>query len=395
MFVGAQGWHPFSTAAVHLLSTISDRMSNGRVGVLFIDIRNAFPSTDHFVLKRMVSNMSGLGVCPRLLASYLEDRTMYVDNAEILSECTGISRGVPQGSVIAPILFSLYYSDVVTHFPERDVSCSRDLMSTMSSLRRNAETVERYLESKLMRLNASKTYYMLFGVPPELCRTAISVPSGQICSTQSFKYLGIYFDSDLSFETHCCKVISKVKSQLYMLLRYPHSRYWYERRLLFFAHIHPSFLYGIECYMHCNSSMRQKLEYLYRKCGRIVLGAAVTSTDTSVYTRLNVLPLRLLFQHRGALLMYGVLRLGSVPVFARYFTYSRSNSRHPLDLLLPKIPTERSRRSLRYWGAKLWNSVPGLVRDSPTLSQFASLYEYYLMTKIGETSDSYDLYDFI
>ena len=147
--------------------------------------------------------------------------------------------------------------------------------------------------------------------------------------------------------------------------------------------------------MHCNSSMRQKLEYLYRKCGRIVLGAAVTSTDTSVYTRLNVLPLRLLFQHRGALLMYGVLRLGSVPVFARYFTYSRSNSRHPLDLLLPKIPTERSRRSLRYWGAKLWNSVPGLVRDSPTLSQFASLYEYYLMTKIGETSDSYDLYDFI
>jgi hypothetical protein len=246
-----------------------------------------------------------------------------------------------------------------------------------------------------MQLNASKTHYMLFGVSSELSSSPLRVSTGQICSTESFKYLGIWFDSDLSFETHCCKVICKVRSQLYMLLRYPRYRNWYERRLLFFAYIYPSFLYGIECYMHCNSTLRQKLEYLYRKCGRIILGKAVSGTDTSVYTRLNMLPLRLLFQHRGAALMFSVLRLGSIPTLARCFTYTRSNGRYAYNLLLPSIQTERSRRSVRYWGAKLWNSVPGSIRDASTLSQFMSLYESYLKTKIGETSDSYDLYDFI
>ena len=65
----------------------------------------------------------------------------------------------------------------------------------IGSLRVNAQIIDRYLESKVMRLNASKTLYMLFYIPAELCRATPPVSGGEIRSTQSFKYLGIWFDS--------------------------------------------------------------------------------------------------------------------------------------------------------------------------------------------------------
>ena len=80
----------------------------------------------------------------------------------------------------------------------------------------------------------------------------------------------------------------------------------------------------------------------------------MSCTGTSVYTRLNMLPLRLLFQYRGAALMFSVLRLGSIPTLARCFTYTRSNGRYAYNLLLRSIQTERSRRS----------AVPRSIRDA-------------------------------
>jgi len=164
-------------------------------------------------------------------------------------------------------------------------------------------------------------------------------------------------------------------------------------------------------YMHCNALMRQRLERLYRKCGRIVLGKSVASDDLSVYSRLKLVPLRLLFQLRGAMFMFRVLQLTiqfrltiqlqfrvlvrELPLFTAYFVHNRSLSRYPEDLILPKLSVERSRKSVRYWGAKLWNSIPTHIRKAETLAKFTVSYELYLTGKVTDCTDTYDLYDFI
>ena len=66
-----------------------------------------------------------------------------------------------------------------------------------------------------------------------------------------------------------------------------------------------------------------------------------------------------------------------------------------MDLLIPLVVSERSRKSIRYWGAKLWNSIPDEIRRMPTLQAFSALYESYLRTKVNEFDDSYNLYDFV
>ena len=114
----------------------------------------------------------------------------------------------------------------------------------------------------------------------------------------------------------------------------------------------------------------------------------------SVYSRLRALPLRFLFQLRGALLMFKIARLSRYPVFRQYFV-TGNRSRGMYDLVFPVIHSERCRKSVRYWGAKLWNSIPNKIRAVDAINEFETLYENYLGTRIPSHSDSYDLYDFL
>ncbi len=93
--------------------------------------------------------------------------------------------------------------------------------------------------------------------------------------------------------------------------------------------------------------------------------------------------------------MFTILRLETLPLFSEYFV--RANSpRRPLDVLLPTLNSEQSRKSFHYWGAKLWNSIPLAIRQANTLTQFLSQYELYLKPHVTTTDlESYDLYDFI
>ena len=75
--------------------------------------------------------------------------------------------------------------------------------------------------------------------------------------------------------------------------------------------------------------------------------------------------------------------------------YNRATGRYRTELSIPLVHSERSRRSVRYWGAKLWNSIPALIRNANTETKFAQLYEAHLKSKVNSFDDSYDLYDFV
>jgi hypothetical protein len=167
----------------------------------------------------------------------------------------------------------------------------------MSSLASNECSVDAYLGPKIMRLNTTKTVYMSL-----VCRVNYVVLHSQSC-----------------------------------MARFVVEHNWRERRRLFFAYIHPIIVYGI-CCMHSGTMMRQKLEYLYRKCGRIVFGNDVSRADDSVILLLDMLPLRLLFQLRGATLMYRVLRLSILLQLALTGKRQRCSSLFAtLPYLLPRI----------------------------------------------------------
>ena len=153
-------------------------------------------------------------------------------------------------------------------------------------------------------------------------------------------------------------------------------------------------------------SLRAKLEVLFRRCCRLALcdnGPLPLISNQSVYSLLGVIPLRHLFQYTSAIMLYKILVLKQVPaLYPKFAQISGTcrNSRLSLENVIvlrpPFVTLEMCKANFSYWGSTLWNSIPGLIRRSNSLSTFSRLYLEYLTSRIRDfSSDRYDLLDFL
>jgi hypothetical protein len=413
---GFKSNHSCVHACLFHLSAIYRYIAAGhKVGCLYVDIRNAFPSVDHDILLQIINKHNNLGLSPGWFKSYLSDRKMHVDVNCSTSDLIPVTCGVPQGSIFGPLLFNVYFNDITTKFNSSDitlyaddtaiVTAAEDSKLLLNNMQDALVKVDAHLRDLKMELNAQKTQFMVFrGRILESPKLSIRENSVHSCST--FKYLGIHIDHDLSWKTHACKLVSKVQKMLYILHRCTGKSNKTKLVLLFRAYIFPHFLYGIQLYMFCSVSKRSKLEALFRRCLRLVLRDNVRFpliATSSLYCLLDVLPLRLLFQHTSAVLLYKVLVLKQVPALHSLFSVIETTSRNArivphgvIVLRLPEVLIESTRHSFSYWGAKLWNSISTDIRSATSLSTFSAKYLTHLKLQISAISvDRYNLLDFV
>ena len=357
---------------------------------------------------------NNLGLPQGWFNSYIENRNMYVQLSSHNSAEMPLTRGVPQGSVLGPLLFNIYYGDVVKLFCPADITLFADDTALVSSAATTLSLIE-HLQSQLtqidthlrklkMELNSGKTLYMMFRQNSySNSSVTLRLRGEHVKQCSSFKYLGVHIDSDLSWKTHASKLICKIQKMMYVLHRSSGSSNRARRRVLFRAYIYPHFLYGIQLYMFCSVALRAKLEALFRRCCTLATCDLTVVDDVMTYRSLNVLPLRLTFQHASAVMLYNILVLKQLPALLSLFviivpTYCNAR-RIPKDVItlrLPAVKLESSRHSFAYWGAKLWNSIPAFIRSCVSVSTFSHLYRDYLFSRLsGASFDNYDLLDFI
>src|SRR6266581_3214996 len=195
-------------------------MDNKKVSVLILlDLSSAFDTIDHHILLSRLSSYFGIsGLALQLLTSYLQNRTQTVCIDSNSSPPSLLSTGIPQGSVLGPLLFSPYTtplsqilqgSGVSFHFYADDtqlyISFSPALSHTpLSLLSSTLDLVHTWFTNNRLCLNPSKTEYIIIGSPyhrSKISSTAISISGNQIKPVTSARNLGIIFDSDLSLRS--------------------------------------------------------------------------------------------------------------------------------------------------------------------------------------------------
>jgi hypothetical protein len=404
--------HSCMHACLYHLSSIYGYADAGlKVGCLYVDIKNAFPSVDHDVLLQILHANGCLGLPYDWFRTYISDRRMYVDVANSNSDCVPVTRGVPQGSIFGPLLFNVYYNGISSKFEPRNVTLFADDTAIVSSatntpgllhsMQQSLSITYSHLAQLRMELNASKTQFMIFRSADTTM--SLSVEGQTVKQCTAFKYLGVYIDSDLKWNTHVCKLILKVQKMLYVLHRCSGKSNADKLPILFRSYIFPHFVYGIQLYMFCSVSNRAKLESLFRRCCRLVIrdnGWPPLIDNKSLYYLLDVLPLRLLFQYTSAVMLYKIIVLRQIPALLSLFTTVDRSSRLVPDsvivLRVPAVSLESSRHSFAYWGAKLWNVIPASIRHSPSLQLFSKSYLDYLKMRLPDVStDRYDILDFV
>jgi hypothetical protein len=200
---------------------------------VFINLAKAFDSVKHHILiGRHIGSLGFSNNCLAWFTNYFAERVQCVKSEGMLSGPLAVSMGVPQGSILRPTLFSVYINDVALVAGESLIHLYADdtilytfgpsLDTVLSNLQTSFNAIQHSFHGLQLLLNASKTTCMLFNrsLPAPVHPTSIATLDGSDLEyVDIYKYLGVWLDCKLSFQTHIKHLQSKINSRVGFLFR--------------------------------------------------------------------------------------------------------------------------------------------------------------------------------
>ena len=203
-------------------------------GAVFIDLRKAFDTVDHDLLLEKLT--MGYGVTGKELGwfrDYLTDRRQVVTVQSTLSDPCDVAFGVPQGSILGPLLFVLFINDLPTAISKCNIllyaddavvfAAHEDIKILEETLNAELDEVNKWTLSNFLFINKRKTEFVIFGTDARLSKATdtvvIKIGDYEINRVYDFKYLGIVLDDSLTWKDHVRYVISKVGKRVGVLGR--------------------------------------------------------------------------------------------------------------------------------------------------------------------------------
>ena len=203
----------------------------------------------------LLRKLSGLGVTEdelKWFTNYLSDRSQVVDFLGVSSSSEPVFSGVPQGSILGPLLFIIHLNDlpgavascsVLMYADDTVLFCTGRQASTIeATLNRELNQIESWLRENNLFINVTKTECMIFGTSQRLANIdsfSININGSPIKRVFEFKYLGVVFDDRLSWNEHVKSVLSKAGKRVGMLGRVRRHVTTYSANTIYITMIRP------------------------------------------------------------------------------------------------------------------------------------------------------------
>lgn len=210
---------------VHTFSSVIDK--SGQVDAIFLDLSKAFDRVSHSGLLYKLNQLNVPCTLIKWIASYLEVRKQFVDIGGQVSDLGSVNSGVPQGSVLGPLLFLVYINDITSCVHESvgirlfadDCLLYRAVESTddQTTLNNSLNAISNWCDKWGMKLNETKTVFMRITNKKFPLLYDYSINGSQIAHTNSFKYLGVTFTNNLTWSTHIDTICASARRKLGLL----------------------------------------------------------------------------------------------------------------------------------------------------------------------------------
>ena len=400
--------HSTETALLKVTCDILRDMDNGHMCLLsFLDLSSAFDTVDHHILLRRL--FSSFGLNDRVLdwfSSFVLDRTMSVRFDNVKTTPRAVSCGVPQGSVLGPLLFVMYVVDVIpivqdhllkVHMFADDLqiygSCRPNLTSVLSTnVSCCLDAVISWCSSNRLLINPAKSEIMWCASLQRKANIPVSpirVGSSLVSPASSVRCLGVTLDSHLSFDQHITRTISMCFSLLRQIRSVRRSLTRPLLRSAVSALVLSRLDFGLSLLSGSTTSRLRRLQLVLHASARLLHQVPRSAHITPLLRDLCWLPIESRIASRLATLVLSC-RLGLGPTYLRQELHSvadqggraRLRSAATSSLIVPfsRHPTLGG-RSFASTAARTWNSLPPSLQSIESLRLFKVLIKSHFLDK--------------
>ena len=381
--------HAISTIFTNITNALKNKQSSY---CIFLDFAKAFDTVNHDILLQKLKYYGVQGITLKLFESYLSNRTQVVEVNGMLSEKGVIRHGVPQGSILGPLLFLLYIndisksSDILKFFLFADdttvfYSADPSDENTEEILNTELEKVAGWLAANKLSLNVKKSNFLHFHYGKDQKKPLnIKINNTQVEEKESTKYLGTFIDNKLSWKIQIQHIKTKLARGIGMISK---IRYFVDEACLlkmFYSFVQSHINYNIlnwSCTLKTNLA---PIENKLKKAIRVISFAQTMYDHTDpLFKQHNILPFHKHVSFRKALFMWKLAHGYQPKVVSDLFT---GNLHNQIKFVLPHPRNESAKSYFVYSSIKEWNAVPDTLKLTSTLSNFSLKYKTHLLESI-------------
>ena len=382
-----------SYSTVMALIEIVDRIritadAGKAIAGLYIDLSKAFDTVDHAKLLYKMEHYGVRGLPLTWFKSYLTNRQQYTWVNGEASGLKTVKCGVPQGSVLGPLLFLLYVNDIgkcVDKYAEiRLFADDTNVFITERNpleLKRKAEitlnNLLTWFSANKLTANISKTCFSIFTpkniMIPNLLNS-LKFGNSKISRVESAKYLGITLDENLNFKDHIeilSNSLTKIISSFKIIKHQVSKKSKYK---LFNAYINSKIMYGIEVYGHTGMTVLKRIQTQQNKALKILFDKDFRTKTEKLHSDLQLLTVKDTQHLSIAKFVHKQVHNKLPDIFNNLFTPAQNIHEHDTrfqNIHINQQSTERGKKSMVHYGAVIWNNLPSYTRKINELKTFS------------------------
>ena len=374
-------------AILDLCHYVAGNMNNKYLTLgVFLDLSRAFDSIDHKILLSKLDHYGVRGVALKWFEAYLLNRSQYVCIDGVSSPNLSINKGVPQGSILGPLLFNIYINDLVYCSPKLKFIMyaddsnilyhDRDVDSLVRVMNEELDKIADWLTKNKLHLNMDKTNFMLLGpkIITNKITISICIKNNQIKRVFSIKFLGVIINSELSWIDHILFIKNKISKNIGIIFKIKCKIPKHIIQILYFSLIYPYLIYCLSIWGGSPISHMKQLKIIQNNYLRILFNLNKWDHISSYYAISKIVTIENLYLFRIFVLSYKLIvkKISSyfLIIINSYLNCSSRLLRNINSFYLPICRTKLFNNTPIILIMKFWNSLPFDIKCSPCLFKF-------------------------